>query len=107
MKWECEKGEGEEETKSSRDGGTHSKSDGLDWHACWPSTLAFLRFLLLSNAQLSFLLPPASAAAQGTETPVKRKHEHTGTHIYTRPNSNAHTHTWVSMVGGETGEGGG
>lgn len=32
---------GEEETESGRDGGTHSQSGDLDWHACWPSALSF------------------------------------------------------------------
>lgn len=94
------KKEGEEETESSRDGGTHSKSDGLDWHACWPSTLSFLRLLFLSNAQLSFLLPPASAAVQGTQTPVQRKHGHTHTH----PHTPRHTH--LSKQGGWRDRGG-
>lgn len=50
---------------------THSKRDGLDWHACGPSALSGpYVFLNLSNAQLSFLLPPASAAVQGPPAPM-------------------------------------
>ena len=94
------RGDGQQENGRVR--GTHSKSDGLDWHACRPSALSFLRFLFLSNPQLSFLLPPASAAC-GTGHADPPSNVNTNTHMHTRPD----THTWVSMVGGETGEGGG
>lgn len=57
-----------------------------------------LRFLFsLTHTAVFFLLPPASAAVQGTQTPVQRKHGRpANTHTHTN------THTWVSMVGGET-----
>lgn len=51
-----------------------------------PLSLPYV-FLFLSNTQLSFLLPPASAAVQGLRTPAQRKHGHMHTP------RRAHTHT--------------
>lgn len=53
-----------------------------------------LRFLFsLTHTAVFFLLPPASAAVQGTQTPVQRKHG--------RPaNTHTHQHTHLSKHGG-------
>lgn len=48
-----------------------------------------------------FCCPPASVLVRGTQTLILRKHRLTHTRTQDQ------THTWVSMVGGETGEGGG
>lgn len=77
------------------DGGTHSKQDGLDWHACGPSALsAPYGFLNRSNAQLSFLLPRECCRTGPTGPNVNRNtHTHPQTHTHT------HKHTRASAAG--------
>lgn len=83
--------------RGSRDGGTHSKSDGLDWHACWPSTLFLYVFCFLSRTQLSFSCCPLQVPRYRARRPPSNVNTDAQlTHTHTN------THTWVSMVGGET-----
>lgn len=93
--------EGRRRKESSRDGGTHSKSDRLDWHACWPSTLSSLRFSVSLKHTAVFSVAPCKwYRACGPPLNVN-------TDTYTHAQTHTHTHTRVSMVGGEIWEGGG
>lgn len=75
MKQECE-----EETESSMVVLTPKVTVLTGMPVGPPLSLPYV-FLFLSNTQLSFLLPPASAAVQGPQTPVQRKHEHIHTQL--------------------------
>lgn len=67
---------------------THSKSDGLDWHACWPSTVSFWSFLFLSNLQRLFCCPLQVFWFRARRPPSSvntDSHTHIHTHRARRP----------------------
>lgn len=102
MMWRKERLTGGGRWRENGDGGTHSKQDGLDWHACGPSAPSGLQgfFWIAQTHSCLFCYPLRVLPHRARRPQCKQEHIHTHTDTQTHLSKRG----WVERESGEGGE---